>query len=68
MLKLNPDYGDNIPKHLIPKEYDVTNMFRVELCHYWRMLYTIRGDKIDIICFVLDIIDHKRYNKKFGYK
>lgn len=72
MLKLNPDFGDNIPKKLIPKEYferyNVTNLFRIEIAHFWRMLYTIRGDKIEIICFILDILDHKTYNKKFGYK
>jgi len=33
------------------------------------MLYTLtEGDtKIEIIAFVLDIINHKDYNKKFGY-
>ncbi|MBU2589173.1 MAG: hypothetical protein KKB39_00240 [Nanoarchaeota archaeon] len=67
-LKLNPFYGDNIPKNLIPKEYDVQNLWRVELVNFWRMLYTIRGDQIEIICFVLDILNHKDYNKKFGYK
>jgi len=72
LLKLNPDYGDNIPKSLIPKEYivkhDATNLFRMELAHYWRMLYTIKGDRIEVICFILDILDHSSYNKKFGYK
>lgn len=28
----------------------------------------IKGNEIEIIAFVLDIIDHKDYNKKFGYK
>jgi hypothetical protein len=34
------------------------------------MLYTLKeGEtKIEIIAFVLDIIDHKLYNKKFGYR
>ena len=67
-IKSNPFYGDNIPKNQIPKEYDVQNLWRVELCDYWRMLYTIKGDEIEIICFVLDIIDHPTYNKKFGYR
>ncbi len=72
LIKVNPFYGDNIKKHLIPKEYstnyDATNLFRVELSQFWRMLYTIKGDQIEIICFVLDIIDHPNYNKKFGYR
>src|SRR3989344_8139369 len=68
IIKANPFYGDNIPKKLIPREYNVQNLFRVELPNFWRMLYTIKGDQIEIVCFVLDIIDHKEYNKKFGYK
>jgi hypothetical protein len=34
------------------------------------MLYTLtNGDsEIEIIAFVLDVIDHKEYDKKFGYK
>lgn len=68
LLKDNPFYGDNIQKRLIPKNYVVTNLWRVELAGYWRMLYTIKGDQIEIVCFVLDIIDHKQYDKTFGYK
>ncbi len=71
-LKANPFYGDNIPKKLIPEEYilkyNAKNLWRVELTNYWRMLYTIKGDQVEIVCFVLDIIDHEKYNKKFGYK
>lgn len=67
-LKANPFYGDSIAKKLIPKEYAVQNLWRVELSQFWRMLYTIKGDQIEIICFILDIIDHKIYDKKFGYK
>jgi len=72
LLKINPDYGDNISKKLIPQEYvekyNATNLYRIEIAHFWRMLYTIRGDQIEVICFILDILDHKRYNKKFGYR
>lgn len=69
LIKANPFYGDNIEKKKIPKlYYDVPNLWRVELTGYWRMLYTIRGDEVQIVCFILDIMDHKEYNKKFGYK
>ncbi|MBI2144400.1 hypothetical protein HYU17_04605 [Candidatus Woesearchaeota archaeon] len=71
-IKANPFYGNNIPKALIPQEYigmyKVSNLWRVELANYWRMLYTIKGDQIEVICFVLDVINHKDYDKKFGYK
>ena len=68
LIKANPFYGDNIPKKQIPKSYNVQNLWRVELTGFWRMLYTIKGDQIEIICFILDILNHKRYNKKFGYR
>lgn len=71
-VKANPFYGDNISKELIPKEYilkyNANNLWRVELTNFWRMLYTIKGDQVEVICFILDIINHKDYNKKFGYK
>ncbi len=67
-IKINPFYGDNIKKGLIPKEYNVENLWRVELTQFWRMLYTIKGDQIEIICFILDIVDHDAYNRKFSYK
>ncbi len=67
-IKANPFYGDNIPKERIPASYNVQNLWRVELTGYWRMLYTIKGDQVEIICFVLDILNHKDYDKKFRYK
>ncbi|MBI4146956.1 hypothetical protein HY489_06505 [Candidatus Woesearchaeota archaeon] len=68
LVKQNPFYGDNIKKQLIPKNLSVPNLWRVELSQFWRMLYTIRGDNIEIICFILHIIDHPTYDKLFGYK
>jgi len=48
--------------------HDVKNLWRVELSNYWRLIYTVSGNELEIIDFILDIIDHKRYNKIFGYK
>lgn len=67
-IKSNPFYGNNIPKKNIPRNYNVQNLWRVELINFWRMLYTIKGDQIEIICFVLGIVNHDRYNKIFGYR
>lgn len=73
LIKANIHYGSPIAKNLIPKEYidkfGVNNLFRVELPAFWRMLYTLtNNEEIEIIAFVLDIIDHQDYDKKFGYK
>ena len=71
-IKSNSFYGDNIAKGLIPKyyvaKYNAKNLWRVELINFWRMIYTIKGDQIEVICFILEIVDHKQYNKRFGYK
>jgi Txe/YoeB family toxin of Txe-Axe toxin-antitoxin module len=60
LIKINYHYGNPIAKDLIPQEYKekygITNLFRIELPNYWRMLYTLTDDeiKIEIIAFVLD--------------
>jgi|SRR3989338_4839547 len=68
----NPFYGENAKKYLIPKEYrqkyDADNLFIADLPDYWRMIYTLESDEIEIISFVLDIIDHDEYNKKFKFR
>lgn len=74
LVKSNKHYGEPIAKSKIPErfqiKYGITNLFWVELPHFWRFLYTLtEGDsEIEIIAFVLDIVDHKKYNKLFGYK
>jgi hypothetical protein len=71
ILKQNPQYGDPVRKELIPdsfKKIGIQNLYRAELSNFWRMLYTVKGNKIEIFCFVLSIIDHPTYDKLFGYK
>ena len=73
MIKNNIHYGRPISKKKIPEEYNtkygIKNLFWVELPNFWRMIYTLMNDeyKIEIIAFVLDVMDHDKYNKKFGY-
>lgn len=74
LIKMNYHYGNPIAKELIPKEfkdkYEISNLFRVELSNFWRMLYSIvdGDDTVEIISFILSISDHEDYNKMFGYK
>lgn len=74
LIKSNPHFGNPVAKDKIPIEYkqkyDVTNLFRVELPAAWRMLYTLTDgeSEVEIIAFVLDVIDHELYDKKFGYR
>lgn len=45
LLRDNPEYGIHIPKNKIAKgylrEYDITNLWKVNLSSAWRMIYTI---------------------------
>ena len=79
LLKDNYVVGKQIPKKRIPKKYvqkyGVTNLWKINLSDYWRIIYTLRQKQrsseveiLEIFLDVLDIIDHKRYNKIFGYK
>ena len=72
-IEKNPHYGEPISKKIIPEvykiKYGITNLFRIELPQFWRMLYTLTSedDEVEIIAFILDVVDHKKYDKRFGY-
>ncbi len=72
ILKQNPFAGNQIPKSQIPEKYllkyDVDNLWRIELADRWRLIYTITGNQINIINFVVNIFNHRNYDKVFGYK
>ena len=40
----------------------------MELANRWRLVYTITGDNIEVISFVLEIFNHKDYDEVFEYK
>ena len=70
-IKADFKYGDLIPRKYLNKfvmqKYGTDKVFRVELVGYWRLLYTIIGDETKIIAFILEYMDHNKYNKLFGY-
>ncbi|MFH1072392.1 MAG: type II toxin-antitoxin system RelE/ParE family toxin, partial [Nanoarchaeota archaeon] len=71
-LTTDMHHGTQIPKNLIPDEYideyGVTNLWKIDLPDYWRMIYTIVGNEFEIISILLEFMDHKDYDKKFGYR
>jgi len=71
-LKNNPTYGVLVPRKYLSKKvitkYGTDKIFRVELIGYWRLLYTLIGDEIKIIAFILEYLNHDDYNKLFEYK
>lgn len=71
LLKTNPQFGDPLSKDKIPDELrkqGIYNLYRAELSNFWRMLYTLEGNKIEIFVFILRISDHPTYDKFLGYK
>ena len=71
-LLANLEAGKKIPKKLWPKEYvkkyGLNNLWKINLDSFWRMLYTVVGSETKIIGVVLDVLDHKKYSRKFKYK
>ena len=72
LIQDNPFYGRNAKKKQIPEyylnKYDIKNLFVVDLPLFWRMIYTLESDRVEVIAFILDIFNHKDYNKRFGFK
>jgi Txe/YoeB family toxin of Txe-Axe toxin-antitoxin module len=70
-LKENPKCGISVPKDLIPavytKKYDVDNLWKYNLPRSWRLIYTLKADEIAILAIILEWMDHKNYNRRFGY-
>ena len=68
----NKPYGDSIAKNLIPKKYikayKISNLYRAELPHAHRMMYSIKtNEKKERILIIISILDHKSYDVIFGY-
>ncbi|MEK6888413.1 MAG: hypothetical protein AABX14_05715 [Candidatus Aenigmatarchaeota archaeon] len=68
---MNPLAGDHAQKPLPEKfvnEYDINNLWIIDLVGYWRMLYTLRTDEVEIVSLILEWINHEKYDKIFGRK
>jgi hypothetical protein len=74
IAKLAEDHGcgQKIQKSLWPKyyvsKYGINNLWRLRLDNYWRMIYTVTGEQVRIVAVILEVLDHKEYDKRFGYK
>jgi Txe/YoeB family toxin of Txe-Axe toxin-antitoxin module len=71
-LKKNPLCGRKIKSSLWPQpylqKYSITNLFKLDLPRGWRLIYTIKGDEIEILSVILEWMRHKEYERRFGYK
>lgn len=64
--------GIQIPKRLIPKEYQkkfgkLDNLWKYNPPNAWRLIYTIKRDQVIILSVILEWMDHKEYNRRFKY-
>jgi hypothetical protein len=71
LIKENPQMGNRIQYDKIPKcyiaGYNVPSLFRVELSRGWRLIYSLTGKQGQKTVYVLEIFEHKDYEKRFGY-
>lgn len=49
------------------RKYGIDNLWKLNVSN-WRMIYTVVSDGSEVVSFIMDLMDHKRYNKIFGYK
>jgi Txe/YoeB family toxin of Txe-Axe toxin-antitoxin module len=70
-LKEDPFVGVAIPQKLWPFEYvrrfEIMNLRKYNLPRGWRLVYTIRGNEIEIISVILEWFPHKQYERRFKY-
>ncbi len=71
LIKENPQMGNRIQYDKIPKcyieAYNVPSLFRVDLGGGWRLIYSLTGKQGQKTVYVLEIFDHKDYERRFGY-
>ena len=71
-LKRDREAGKRIPRRLIPRgytvKYGVTNLWKLDLDRYWRMIYTIVGGEVRLVSIIIEVLNHKKYDRKFGYR
>jgi len=71
-LKEDAFCGRNVKKSLIPnfliQKYKLNNLWIYNLPDGWRMLYVLTpSEEIQIIAVVLDWMNHKDYERLFGF-
>lgn len=71
-IEKNAFCGLQVSKRLIPKEYELKygpleNLWKYDLPNAWRLIYTIKKDRILVLSILLEWMNHKDYEKRFGY-
>lgn len=71
-IEESPNAFIHIKQRLIPREYvkkyGIDNLWKYDLPNGWRLLYSLGREEIEIIAIILEWLDHKNYEKRFGHK
>ncbi len=72
LLKQDLLAGVKIPRALWPdayvKKYDLTNLYKLNLGANCRLTYTVLAEGDKKIVLVIEVMDHRAYNRRFGYR
>jgi hypothetical protein len=72
VLRENMLAGEAIEKKKFPKsyvqKYDITSLYKYNLDASNRLMYSLVADESGIALVVLEIMNHKEYEKRFGYR
>ena len=70
-LEENAFCGIQIQKRLIPKlyidKYGIDNLWKYDLPKGWRLIYSVTNNEVNVLSIILEWMDHKNYDKRFGY-
>ena len=70
-LKKDPFCGIQIPSRLIPQEYRkkyrINNLWKLNMPEGWRLIYSVAADQVLILAIILEWMNHKKYERRFGY-
>jgi hypothetical protein len=71
-LKADMTLGDHLPKTHWPTYYvekwGINNLYKKDLGRDWRLTYTLVFEGSGVGVFILEILNHREYNKRFGYR
>ncbi len=71
VLKKDRLGGEKVRKSRIPRHYrlkNVENLYVYDLGPDWRLIYTIQFDGVGLGVVALDVLTHKEYDNRFGYR
>lgn len=49
------------------KKYNVKNLWKLDVSKNWRLIYTVVGTEVKVLSIILELLDHKDYDRRFGY-